>query len=168
MMFRIGLLSDTHGFLDPRIANHFGGCDEIWHAGDIGDYNVIEQLSRISAVVAVHGNIDGTSIRSVYPANQRLTRDGLDIWMTHIGGYPGNYPPHVKYGIINDPPGLFISGHSHILKVIPDKKNGLLHMNPGAAGRYGLHHVRTLIRFEIEHGRCDNVDVIELGSRSAG
>ena len=167
-MFRIGLLSDTHGYFDSRIAEHFIGCDEIWHAGDIGDYEVIVQLSRISPVVAVYGNIDGTPIRSRYPGHQRHTREGLDIWMTHIGGYPGNYAPHVKPGIYDNPPGLFISGHSHILKVMPDKRHGFLHMNPGAAGRNGMHHVRTLIRFEIEHGKIDNVDVIELGSRSAG
>jgi len=167
-MFRIGLLSDTHGFFDSRIADHFSGCDEIWHAGDIGDYEVVKLLSRISPLIAVYGNIDGTTIRSRYPVHQRLTREGVDIWMTHIGGYPGNYAPQVKPGIYTDPPGLFISGHSHILKVMPDKRHGFLHMNPGAAGRNGLHHVRTLIRFEVEHGRVDNVDVIELGSRSAG
>ena len=167
-MFRIGLLSDTHGFYDPRIAEHFGGCDEIWHAGDIGDYHVVKMLSRISTFVAVYGNIDGTPIRSRYPAHQRHTREGVDIWMTHIGGYPGNYDSRVKPGIYTDSPGLFISGHSHILKVMPDKRNGFLHMNPGAAGRNGLHKVRTLIRFEVDHGRINNVDVIELGSRSAG
>lgn len=167
-MFRIGLLSDTHSFYDPRIAEHFGSCDEIWHAGDIGDYHVVKMLSRTSPVVAVYGNIDGTSIRSRYPAHQRQTREGVDIWMTHIGGYPGNYDSRVKPGIYNDSPGLFISGHSHILKVMPDKRNGFLHMNPGAAGRNGLHKVRTLIRFELDNGRINNVDVIELGSRSAG
>jgi len=167
-MFRIGLLSDTHGFYDPRIAEHFGGCDEIWHAGDIGDYHVVKMLSRISTIVAVFGNIDGTPIRSMYPAHQRHTREGVDIWMTHIGGYPGNYDSRVKPGIYTHSPGLFISGHSHILKVMPDKRNGFLHMNPGAAGRNGLHKVRTLIRFEVDHGQINNVDVIELGSRSAG
>ena len=100
--------------------------------------------------MAVHGNIDGYPIRSTYPAHQRHTREGVDIWMTHIGGYPGNYDPRVKPGIYQDPPRLFISGHSHILKVMPDKRVGLLHMNPGAAGRHGLHHVRTLIRFELD------------------
>jgi putative phosphoesterase len=165
-MFRIGLLSDTHGFYDPRIAEHFGGCDEIWHAGDIGDPEVITMLNRIAPVVAVYGNIDGTSIRSRYPGHQRHERDGLQIWMTHIGGYPGNYDSRVKPEIFRNPPGLFVSGHSHILKIMPDKKLGLLHMNPGAAGRFGSQHVRTLIRFEIEQGRPGNVDVIELGARS--
>lgn len=167
-MFKIGLLSDTHGYFDPRISDHFSECNEIWHAGDIGDYNVIVELSRVAPVIAVYGNIDGTSIRSKYPGHQRLQREGLHIWMTHIGGYPGNYAVHVKPRIYTDPPGLFISGHSHILKVMPDKRNGFLHMNPGAAGRNGLHHVRTLIRFEVDNGKVDNVDVIELGSRSAG
>ena len=166
-MFRIGVLSDTHGFFDPRIAEYFGQCDEIWHAGDIGDYNVILQLNLIAPVVAVYGNIDGTPIRSRYPGHQRHMREELDIWMTHIGGYPGNYDPRVKPAIFSNPPGLFISGHSHILKVIHDKKNGFLHINPGAAGRNGLHKVRTLVRFEIEKGRIANLDVIELGSRSA-
>ncbi|MCK5136068.1 MAG: metallophosphoesterase family protein [Bacteroidales bacterium] len=167
-MFRIGLLSDTHGFFDPRITNHFSKCHEIWHAGDIGDTKVVDHLAAICPVIAVYGNIDGTPIRSTYPSHQRLTREGLDIWMTHIGGYPGNYAPHVKPGIFTDPPGLFISGHSHILKVMPDKRNGFLHMNPGSAGRNGLHKVRTLLRFEIHNGRVNNVDVIELGPRSAG
>jgi putative phosphoesterase len=167
-MFRIGLLSDTHGYYDPRIAEHFNGCDEIWHAGDIGNYQVIISLNRIAPVVAVFGNIDGTDIRSRYPRHQRMEREGLDIWMTHIGGYPGNYDPRLRPAIFADPPGLFISGHSHILKVMPDKKMGFLHMNPGAAGRHGLHKVRTLIRFEVEKGRVGAADVIELGPRSAG
>ena len=166
-MFKIGLLSDTHGYYDPRIASLFGEVDEIWHAGDVGDYEVILQLNLIAPVVAVYGNIDGTPIRSRFPGHQRLKREGLDIWMTHIGGYPGNYDRRVRDIIYRDPPGLFISGHSHILKVIPDKKGGFLHMNPGSAGRNGMHQVRTLIRFEISEGRLGNADVIELGPRSA-
>jgi putative phosphoesterase len=165
-MFRIGLLSDTHGYYDPRIAKLFGEVDEIWHAGDVGDYEVILQLNRIAPVIAVYGNIDGTPIRSRFPGHQRLQREGLDIWMTHVGGYPGNYDRRVRDLIYADPPGLFISGHSHILKVIPDKKGGFLHMNPGSAGRNGIHQVRTLIRFEITEGRVGNADVIELGPRS--
>lgn len=165
-MFRIGVLSDTHGFFDPKIASYFGECDEIWHAGDVGDYEVILQLMRIAPVIAVYGNIDGTPIRSRFPGHQHALREGLNIWMTHIGGYPGNYDYRVKPEIINNPPGLFITGHSHILKVMHDKKLGLLHINPGAAGRNGLHKVRTLVRFEIEKGRIGNLDVIELGARS--
>ena len=167
-MFRIGVLSDTHGFFDPRIAEYFGKVDEIWHAGDIGAYELVIRLNRIAPLVAVYGNIDGTPIRSRFPGHQRQIREGLDIWMTHIGGYPGNYDSRVKPEIYTRPPGLFISGHSHILKVIPDKKNGFLHINPGAAGRNGLHKVRTLVRFEIEAGRIGNLDVIELGQRSGG
>lgn len=167
-MFRIGLLSDTHAYFDPRIEEYFGKCDEIWHAGDIGAYEPVIRLTHIAPLVAVYGNIDGSSIRSRFPAHQRHFREGLDIWMTHIGGYPGNYNIRVKPEIYTRPPGLFISGHSHILKVIPDKKNGFLHINPGAAGRNGLHKVRTLVRFEIEEGRIGNLDVIELGSRSGG
>jgi putative phosphoesterase len=166
-MFRIGLLSDTHGYYDPRIATHFREVDEIWHAGDVGDYEVIIQLSRIAPVIAVYGNIDAAPIRSRFPGQQRLTREGLDIWMTHVGGYPGNYERRVRDMIYADPPGLFISGHSHILKVMPDKKGGFLHMNPGSAGRNGMHQVRTLIRFEITEGRVSSADVIELGPRSA-
>ena len=165
-MFRIGVLSDTHGFFDPKIATYFGECDEIWHAGDIGDYELIVKLNRVAPVIAVYGNIDGHAIRSRYPGHQRLIRDGLDIWMTHIGGYPGNYDSRVKPELFRNSPGLFISGHSHILKVMHDKKYGLLHINPGAAGRNGLHKVRTLVRFEIDMGRIGNLDVIELGTRS--
>jgi putative phosphoesterase len=165
-MFRIGVLSDTHGFFDPRIAEYFKECDEIWHAGDVGDYDVILKLNYIAPVIAVFGNIDGSPIRSRYPGHQRHIREGLDIWMTHIGGYPGNYDPRVKPEIFDNPPGLFISGHSHILKVIPDKKLGFLHINPGAAGRNGLHRLRTLVRFEVDEGRIGNLDVIELGARS--
>ena len=165
-MKKIGLLSDTHGFVDPKIYKYFKEVDEIWHAGDVGDYEVILQLNMIAPVIAVYGNIDGTPIRSRYPGHQRLVREGLDIWMTHIGGYPGNYDPRVKPAIFTNPPGLFIAGHSHILKVIPDKKNGFLHINPGAAGRNGLHQVRTLVRFEVEQGRVQNLDVIEMGTRS--
>ena len=167
-MIRIGLLSDTHGFFDERITKYLGDCHEIWHAGDVGDMEVIRKLSRIAPVVAVYGNIDGAPIRSRYPGHQRHLREGLDIWMTHIGGYPGNYDTRVKPEIFEDAPGLFISGHSHILKVMPDKNLGLLHMNPGSAGRYGMHKVRTLIRFEVDQGLIDNVDVIEMGDRSSG
>ncbi len=166
-MVRIGLLSDTHGFYDQRIADHFATCHEIWHAGDIGDQEVMDRLSRIAPVIGVHGNIDGYPMRSSFPAHQRHSREGVDIWMTHIGGYPGNYDARVKPAIYDSTPDLFISGHSHILKVMPDKKLGLLHMNPGAAGRFGLHRVRTVIRFEINAGRIENVDVIELGPRSS-
>lgn len=167
-MFHIGLLSDTHGYLDPQLESFFSGVDEIWHAGDIGDIEVCRILESWKPLVAVYGNIDGDPVRRTYPAHQRLVREGLDIWMTHIGGYPGSYAPGIRERIHKNPPGLFISGHSHILKVIPDKKNSLLHMNPGAAGTYGFHLVRTAIRFEISNGKPGALDIIELGKRSRG
>jgi len=166
-MFRIGVLSDTHAYLDPQLKEFFSGVDEIWHAGDIGDPYICEVLASWKPLVAVYGNIDGAPIRGLYPDQQRHMRDGLDIWMTHIGGYPGNYSPAVLASIRKSPPGLFISGHSHILKVMPDPRLGLLHINPGAAGRYGFHQVRTAVRFEISQGRPGSLDVIELGKRSA-
>ena len=128
---------------------------------------VIRRLERTAPVIAVYGNIDGYPVRAHYPEHQRLTREGVDIWMTHIGGYPGNYDRRIRPAIEEAPPDLFISGHSHILKVMPDRTHGFLHMNPGSAGRSGLHHVRTLLRFELEKGTIGSVDVIELGARSS-
>ncbi len=165
-MFKIGLLSDTHGFLDPQLKEFFADVDEIWHAGDIGALSVCETLSNWKPLIAVYGNIDGGEIRKSFPLNQRHIREGLDIWMTHIGGYPGHYYPDIKARIRNNPPGLFISGHSHILKVIPDPALKLLHINPGAAGKYGFHLVRTAVRFVINSGRPEQLDIIELGKRS--
>ncbi|HDR68582.1 MAG TPA: metallophosphoesterase [Bacteroidaceae bacterium] len=164
-MVRIGLLSDTHGFLDDQLFDFFSQTDEIWHAGDIGDLSVIERLQKFKPLIAVYGNIDGTPVRQLLPEHQRKSREGMDIWMTHIGGYPGRYSNHVKPEIFRNPPGLFISGHSHILKVIPDKKLSLLHINPGAAGRIGTHTVRTAVRFGIEGGNIKDIDIIELGQR---
>ena len=164
-MFRIGLLSDTHGFIDDKLIKFFSETDEIWHAGDIGDISVINHLEQIKPVVAVFGNIDGTIVRKSFPEHQRQFREGLDIWMTHIGGYPDRYSGNVKPEIYQNPPGLFISGHSHILKVIPDKKLSLLHINPGAAGKNGIHKVRTAVRFSIESGVIKDVDIIELEQR---
>ncbi len=163
---KIGVLSDTHGFLDDQLFGFFDTCDEIWHAGDIGKTSVLYALRDFKPIVAVYGNIDGQDIRIETKAHQRLNRAGIDIWMTHIGGYPGNYDRRVRDTIRKDPPDLFISGHSHILKVMPDKKNGLLHINPGASGYLGMHKVRTAIRFEISGSRVKNLDVIELGPRS--
>lgn len=163
---KIGILSDTHGYLDEQLFGFFDTCDEIWHAGDIGKTAVLYALRDFKPVVAVYGNIDGQEIRIETREHQRLKREGLDIWMTHIGGYPGNYDRRIRDTIRTDPPGLFISGHSHILKVMPDKHNGLLHINPGAAGYIGMHHVRTAVRFDITSGRVTNLEVIELGDRS--
>ncbi len=163
---KIGVLSDTHGFLDDQLFGFFDDCDEIWHAGDIGKTSVLSALRNFKPVVAVYGNIDGQDIRIETKAHQRLNRAGIDIWMTHIGGYPGNYDRRIREAIRYNPPDLFISGHSHILKVMPDKKNGLLHINPGAAGYLGMHKVRTAIRFDIAESRVKDLDVIELGPRS--
>lgn len=163
---KIGILSDTHGYLDEKLFSFFKDCDEIWHAGDIGNPELLLRLQEFKPVVAVYGNIDGTDIRIQCKKNQRLNRAGIDIWMTHIGGYPGNYDRYIREEIRENPPKLFISGHSHILKIMPDKKLGLLHINPGAAGIHGLHKVRTAVRFEILEKRICNVDLIELGPRS--
>ncbi len=162
---RIGLLSDTHGYLDPTIAKHFGQCQEIWHAGDIGSGPIIEQLSKIAPVRAVYGNIDDRHITSVYPRDLRFECEGRDVFITHIGGYPGRYNRRIKELMQVDPPDLFICGHSHILKVIYDKKYQCLHMNPGACGHHGLHHVRTLLRFSIVEGKIQDAEVVELGRR---
>jgi uncharacterized protein len=162
MSIKIGCLSDTHGFYDERLDDFLGWCDEIWHAGDIGSILVTEKLEAIAPVRAVHGNIDGQEIRKIYPAHQRFTCGNVDVWITHIGGYPGKYDPAVRSLINSSPPALFIAGHSHILKVMRDKKTGLLHINPGAAGRSGLHTVQTAVRFVISEGVVSNLEVIEL------
>ena len=163
-MTRIGLFSDTHGFLDPTIAHHFDQCDEIWHAGDIGDPAVLAPFQDRPLRV-VFGNIDHGPLRWNYPEDLIFELDGLHVYMTHIGGYPGRYNPRARHIIDAEKPGLFICGHSHILKVMPDKKRGLLHINPGAAGRHGFHKVRTAMRFEIDEGKVGRVEVIELGGR---
>lgn len=165
-MYRIGVLSDTHGFLDNRLNDFFKDCDEVWHSGDIGDLSVADELESSKSLIAVCGNIDGNDCRIRYPREHRKQVQGLDIWMVHIGGYPGNYDRSIKERLIADPPDLFISGHSHILKVIYDKKYSLLHINPGAAGRHGMHKVRTAVRFAINEGKVTDLEIIELGARS--
>ncbi len=164
-MKKIGLLSDTHGFLDKRIADHFSTCDEIWHAGDIGPIETLEELESWKPVRAVWGNIDSHKIRAALPEIQRFEIEGVDVLIKHIGGYPGRYDPSIESFLRQSPPALFISGHSHILKVIPDKRLDLLHMNPGAAGKNGFHQVRTLLRFDVDEGNISNLEVIELGRR---
>jgi uncharacterized protein len=161
-MTRIGLLSDSHGFLDDRVFEHFTNCDEIWHAGDIGSVEVADRLMAFKPLKAVFGNIDGHIIRSMFPQHNRFRCEGVDVWITHIGGYPSKYAPEVKPEITLHPPTLFISGHSHILKVQYDKRLHLLHINPGAEGKYGFHQVRTLVRFEIDGANIRNLEVIEL------
>lgn len=161
-MKRIGLLSDTHGYWDNRYLKYFECCDEIWHAGDIGSMEVIERLREFRKLRAVYGNIDGQEIRRCFPEADRFTVENTDVIMKHIGGYPGKYDPSIRGTLLVRPPKLFISGHSHILKVKYDKTLGMLHINPGAAGKYGFHKVRTLVRFSIENGNFSDLEVIEL------
>ena len=160
-MQRILLLSDTHGYIDDHILSHVKQADEVWHAGDIGDLKVTDKIKEIKTLRAVFGNIDNYQIRNEFPEHQRFTCEDVDVWMTHIGGYPGRYSPSVRNEILRNPPKLFISGHSHILKVMPDKQLDLIHMNPGAAGKHGLHKVRTMLRFIIENTIIRDLEVIE-------
>ena len=166
-MQRIALLSDTHNYLDPKLFNYLSTCDQIWHAGDIGTISVCDALKQVKPLVAVYGNIDGQDIRIAYPLNQRFMCEEVDVWITHIGGYPGKYVPGIKETIAKNPPQLFICGHSHILKVMFDKKNNLLHINPGAAGIHGFHHTRTIVRFTIDKKRITDLEVVELGGRTS-
>jgi putative phosphoesterase len=161
---KIGLISDTHGYLDDAVFRHFEACDEIWHAGDFGA-NVADKIAAFKPLRGVWGNIDDKEIRLQFPEHNRFNCEDVDVWMTHIGGYPGRYAAQVRPEIYTNPPKLFITGHSHILKVIYDPKIGSLHINPGAAGKSGWHKVRTLIRFEISNDKIDNLEVIELGNR---
>lgn len=164
-MTRIGLLSDTHGWWDDRYLQYFEPCDEIWHAGDIGTLEVAQRLADFRPLRAVYGNIDGQELRRLYPQTLRFTVDGAEVVMKHIGGYPGRYDPSIAGSLLARPPRLFISGHSHILKVKYDKTLGLLHINPGAAGRQGFHTVRTLVRFCIDQGQFSDLEVIELADQ---
>jgi putative phosphoesterase len=164
-MMRIGLISDTHGYLDPKVEKYFKECDEIWHLGDVGNIDVIKQLTKIKPVRGVYGNIDGQEIRSIFPKELKFTCEEVKVWLVHIGGYPNRYSKDVKERIKFNSPDLFISGHSHILKVIYDKKLKLLHINPGAAGKSGFHKVKTLVRFTIDKKDIKDLEVIELGSK---
>ncbi len=166
-MTNIGLISDTHSHFDDRFYELFQGVDEIWHAGDLGDPKVLEKMAAFKPVRAVYGNIDGTVLRQELKEDERFLCEGVDVWMTHIGGYPGKYDNRIKGELIRKPPKLFIAGHSHILKVIYDKKLNLLHMNPGAAGISGFHTVRTALRFSIDGADIKNLEVIELGPKRA-
>lgn len=162
---KIGLISDTHSYLDQAVFQYFEHCDEIWHAGDFGSMDVIEKLQQFKPLKGVYGNIDQKDIRLQFPEHLRFNCENMDVWMTHIGGYPGKYSPLVKPEIMLNPPKLFICGHSHILKVQYDPKLGLLHLNPGAAGKQGWHTVRTLMRFDIHGDKIENLEVIELAGR---
>ena len=165
-MKTIGLLSDTHGFLDPRVFHHFQTCDEIWHAGDIGSIAVVDQLTAFKPLRAVHGNIDGYDIRQVCPMFLRFRCEVVNVLITHIGGYPGHYSAECKALLTIEKPDLFVCGHSHILKVQYDEQFKMLTMNPGAAGQYGFHKVQTLLRFVIEGEKIRDLEVIELTSKT--
>jgi uncharacterized protein len=165
---KIGLLSDTHGFLDPRIFTHFSGCDEIWHAGDIGDLSLAEELQRFKPLRGVYGNIDDRNVQSRFPEDCRFTCEGIDVWITHIGGVPPNYNPRIKKLLKEQSPDLFICGHSHLLRIQRDTNfNNMLFVNPGAAGNQGFHKTKTIVRFEVHANKIEGMEVIELGKRGA-
>ena len=164
-MTRIGLISDTHSFLDEKVFEHFQNCDEIWHAGDFGEEDLAKKLKEKKSLRGVYGNIDGQDIRSEFPEQLVFMCEEVKVMMRHIGGYPPRYNPETKKELQIHQPQLFISGHSHILKVMFDEKLQCLHMNPGAAGKYGWHKTRTIIRFVIDGKNMSNCEVIELGSR---
>jgi putative phosphoesterase len=165
---RIGLLSDTHGFLDPAVFEYFSECEEIWHAGDLGTPDILERLREFRPVRAVVGNIDGAPLRKELKRDLEWECLGVRVYMTHIGGYPGNYDRRARRELLKRRPGLFVSGHSHILRVLRDAELGLIYMNPGAAGHQGWHKVRTILRFTIDAGRITAAEAIELGTRGRG
>ncbi|NIK92233.1 metallophosphoesterase family protein [Mangrovimonas sp. CR14] len=161
-MKKILLLSDTHSYIDDDIIKYVKQADEVWHAGDIGALSVTDEIKKWKPLKAVHGNIDDNKVRQEFPENLRFFCEEVDVWITHIGGYPPKYNPRVKPEIHTHPPKIFICGHSHILKVMPDKKLNLIHMNPGAVGKHGFHKVRTMLRFTIDGKKIDNLEVIEF------
>jgi putative phosphoesterase len=164
----IGLLSDTHGFLDPKVFHHFQSCDEIWHAGDVGNGNLLDQLEAFKPVRAVYGNIDGAALRTRLPLDWQFICEGVSVFMTHIGGAPPRYNTRVRKILQSTPPDLFICGHSHILSVRRDELIGrMLYVNPGAAGNHGFHRVKTLVRFTLSDGKISDLQVIEIGQRGA-
>jgi len=165
-MQRIALLSDTHSYLDPKVFKYFESCDQIWHAGDIGIISITDELSKIKPVIAVYGNIDGKDVRNVHPKDQHFKCEDVQVFITHIGGYPNRYSADALEEIKNNKPKLFICGHSHILKVMFDEKFQLLHINPGAAGIHGFHNVKTMVRFTIDKDKIKDLEVIELGVRA--
>lgn len=164
-MVRIGLLSDTHGYIDKDIMDFFKDVDQIWHAGDIGSEETLDTLETFKPTKAVFGNIDDHKIRIRTSEHLRFEIENKKIWITHIGGYPGKYSPHIKQELFSNPPDIFICGHSHILKVMNDKKLNLLHINPGAAGNKGWHKFVTAVRFEISNGEINNFDIFERKRR---
>lgn len=164
-MKKILLLSDTHSHIDDTILKYVAQADEVWHAGDIGDLKVTDTIKKLKPLRCVYGNIDDAQARLEFPLHQRFLCEGVAVWMTHIGGYPGKYNPAVRAELEANPPKLFICGHSHILKVIFDKKHNLLHMNPGAAGISGFHQVRTMLRFVIDGDKIKDLEIVEIGKK---
>jgi uncharacterized protein len=165
---KIGLISDTHGYLDSKVFKYFENCDEVWHAGDIGDGFVADTLEKFKPLKAVFGNIDDKVLQLRFPEDLRFTCEGLNVWITHIGGSPPNYNPRVKKILKENTPDIFICGHSHILRVKKDPAFGnMLFLNPGAAGNQGFHAIKTLMRFEIIEKQIGNLEVIEIGKRGA-
>lgn len=163
---KIGLISDTHGFLDPKVFTHFKDCDEVWHGGDIGDIHVANTLEDFKPLRGVYGNIDDKQLQVRFPEDLWFECEGLNVWMTHIGGAPPRYNPRVKKQLGVRVPDIFICGHSHILRVAKDAAyGGMLYLNPGAAGNQGFHHMKTLLRFEVVRKEVKNMEVIELGRR---
>ena len=161
-MKKILLLSDTHSYIGDDILKYVKQVDEVWHAGDIGDIKVTDTIKNIKPLRAVYGNIDNAKVRTEFPLHNQFNCEDVTVWITHIGGYPGRYNPNIREQIKLHPPDIFICGHSHILKVMPDKKLNLLHMNPGAIGKHGFHKVRTMLRFEIDGKKIQNLEVIEF------
>ena len=162
---KIGLISDTHGWIHPRIFDFFENCDEIWHAGDIGNIETADRLNSFRPLRAVYGNIDDAKVRQTYGKYLRFAVEELDVFITHIGGTPGRYEPEIRQVLSANPPALFICGHSHIALVKYDSKYNFLHINPGAAGYVGFHKIMTAIRFSIEDKKITNLELIELGER---
>ena len=161
-MKKILLISDTHGYIDDRIIQYAKESDETWHAGDIGELKVVDEIKKVTTLRAVYGNIDNSKIRAEYAEDLRFKIEDMKIWITHIGGYPNKYNLRIRQEINSNPPNVFICGHSHILKVINDNKLNLLHINPGAIGKHGFHQVRTMIRFQIIKSKIQNLEVIEF------
>nr|WP_321222314.1 metallophosphoesterase family protein [uncultured Psychroserpens sp.] len=164
-MKKILLLSDTHSYIDDAILKHVKKADEVWHAGDIGDLEVTDKIKALKPLRAVYGNIDDAKARLEFPENNRFMCEDVDVFMTHIGGYPPKYNMRTRDLIKENPPRIFICGHSHILKVMPDKRYNLIHMNPGAVGKHGFHKVRTMLRFTIDGSKIENLEVIEFPKR---
>ena len=164
-MKKILLLSDTHSHIDDVILKYVAWAEEVWHAGDIGDLTVTDTIKELKTVRAVYGNIDGAQARVEFPLHNRFDCEGVQVWITHIGGYPGKYNPAIREALKQNPPKLFICGHSHILKVQYDKTLDLLHMNPGACGKSGFHQIRTMLRFVIDGDKVKDLEVVELGKK---